>query len=422
MKKLKKFVKWGVIVGVSYFILTTLYFGYDDIDSKKGIYKFYWSGLRGLWVERPFGFKIDKPVDTKLNGVDGPYLFGDSIYFVDESNEFRQGKIEDNSEIKVMTTCKELKAFTVKIKDSIKIEKEIYELPQRLIAISDIEGNFNGFYSFLLANKIIDKNANWIFGDGHLVLNGDFFDRGTQVTQVLWLIYHLENQAEVNGGKVHYILGNHEVMNLYGDVSYNDFKYIDVAKKVSKQNDWDKGLSYLYSEKSELGNWLRSKNIIEKIGDVIFVHGGLNADHLQGKYTIQELNTIAKNYYGIYPTEEALRSERDRPIISSINSPFWDRRLNFDWKYKIFFKIKGIDADATTQKELDDILFFYGASKIVIGHSVVEDIEMGYNSKVVKIDVKHGQVLNSGKTKGILLEKSIFYKLNDLGEQIKISE
>ena len=60
----------------------------------------------------------------------------------------------------------------------------------------------------------------------------------------------------------------------YGDVSYNDFKYMTVAKKVSGQNDWDKGLMYLYSDQSELGRWLRSKNIVEKIGSAIFVHGG----------------------------------------------------------------------------------------------------------------------------------------------------
>lgn len=420
MKKFNKLIKWSIIAGVSYFILTTLYFGYDDIDNKKGIYKFYWSGLRGLWEDRPFGFKTNKIVEIKLNGVDGPYVFGDSSFFVDEHNVFHQQRIDRNKKITVRTSCEQLPKFTVSLKDSFHIEENQYEMPNKLIAISDIEGNFTGFYSFLLANEVIDKNANWVFGNGHLVLNGDFFDRGSQVTQVLWLIYSLESQAAQQGGKVHYVLGNHEIMNLYGDVSHNDFKYIEVSKRVSKQNDWDKGMRYLYSEKSELGKWLRSKNIIEKIGNNIFVHGGLNVYHLRGKYTISELNNITRKYTGIAPTEENLKVSRDRPILSTVNSPYWDRRLNLEWKNKIMFKLNGIDAKATTQSELDSILNFYHSSRIIVGHCVVEDICTGYNNKVIKIDLKHGQQMNSGRTKGILLENNIFYKVDDrsLKEQL----
>lgn len=236
MRKFKKLIKWSIIIGLSYFILTTLYFGYDDIDSEKGIYKFYWSGLRGLWEDdRAFGFKTDEIVETKLNGVDGPYLIADTLFYVDKNSQFLQHKIDTSKVISVQTNCVQLPNFLVTLKRNIFIEDDFYEMPSKLIAISDIEGNFTGFYSFLLVNKVIDQNAKWIFGDGHLVLNGDFIDRGDQVTQVLWLIYSLEEQAKQQGGKVHYILGNHEVMNMYGDVSYNDFKYMEVARRISKQ-------------------------------------------------------------------------------------------------------------------------------------------------------------------------------------------
>ncbi len=414
MKKIKKVIKWSLIIGLSYFIITTLYFGYDDIDSEKGIYKFYWSGLNAIWKrDKPFGFKKKEPVITYLDGIDGPYIYGDTIYTVDKDSELQEHLLNNDKSFTVKTLCKELPRFNVIIKDTIADEAQQYEMPSKFIAISDIEGNFTGFYSFLVANKVIDEDANWIFGNGHLVLNGDFVDRGNQVTQVLWLIYHLENQASKQGGKVHYILGNHEIMNMYGDVSYNDFKYIEVAKRISKQTDWDKALRRLYAEESVLGKWLRSKNIIEKIGNNIFVHGGLNAYHLKGKYAISELNAISKRYYGVPPTEESVKNERDRNLISSINSPFWDRRLNFEWKYKIVFKLNGIDAKATTQSELDSILKFYDASKIIIGHSVVDDISTGYNNKVIKIDLKHGDEMSSGKTKGLFIENNVYYIIDD---------
>jgi len=421
MQKLKKIVKWSLIIGLSYFVITTIYFGYDDTDGEKGIHKFYWSGLNGLWKKnKDFGFKKYEPVTTYLDGIDGPYIYGDTVFAVDENNKFQTYKLSDDKNIAVKTSCDQLPNFNIALRDAIVSEPQQYEMPDKLIAISDIEGNFSGLYSFLVSNKVIDKNANWIFGNGHLVLNGDFVDRGNQVTQVLWLIYHLENQASKQGGKVHYILGNHEIMNIYGDASYSDDKYKEVAKRISKQNDWDKAFRKIFAEESVLGEWLRSKNVIEKIGSNIFVHGGLNTYHLNEKYTITELNSISKSYYGIYPTEQSVKNQRDRVLISSINSPFWDRRLNFEWKYKIMFKLNGVDAKATTQSELDSILKFYSASKIIIGHSVVDDISTGYNNKVILIDLKHGHTINSGKTKGLLIDNNAFYKVDDLNSKTKL--
>ena len=95
--------------------------------------------------------------------------------------------------------------------------------------------------------------------------------------------------------------------------------------------------------------------------------GGLNTYHMEGKYSIKELN--------------------------------------------------GISASATTQKQLETILKFYEASTIIIGHSVVSDIQSDYNNKVIKIDVKHGNKVSSGKTKGLFMEHNSFYKTDDFGNK-----
>ena len=65
-----------------------------------------------------------------------------------------------------------------------------------MFVVSDIEGEFKAFRQLLQGNNIIDENFNWTFGNGHLVLTGDFVDRGTLVTEVLWLIYSLEEKAK----------------------------------------------------------------------------------------------------------------------------------------------------------------------------------------------------------------------------------
>lgn len=108
----------------------------------------------------------------------------------------------------------------------------------------------------------------------------------------------LEEKAEEQGGKVHFINGNHEITKLYGDVSYAKEKYIEVAKQISNEKHWDTASKFLYSNDSELGKWLRNKNVIEKIEPYIFVHGGINTKLMHEKLSISEINKIAKKYYG----------------------------------------------------------------------------------------------------------------------------
>ena len=111
--------------------------------------------------------------------------------------------------------------FNVKLKNKISPPPSKYNSSsEKIFVVSDIEGNFSFFERLLKSNRIIDDNFNWIFGKNHLVLLGDYFDRGTQVFESLWLIYKLEDDAEKQGGKVHFILGNHDIMNLEGDYRY----------------------------------------------------------------------------------------------------------------------------------------------------------------------------------------------------------
>lgn len=417
MMKIKpwKFLRWVLLLSASYWLLATLYFGYNNIDDKKGVYTFYWSGLNALFIkDKDFGIQRNKVVETKLDGADGPYIIGNKYYTIDEHNKIKQGTLQPKETISVKVSSTDIHDFSVKLKSSYKDEEHLYPMPKKIIAISDIEGNFTGFYSFLLANNVIDKNCNWIFGSGHLVLNGDFVDRGDQVAQVLWLIYKLEQQAEEAGGKVHYILGNHEIMMLQGNASYADFKYMAAAKRISNISSWENATKFLYSPESELGRWLRTKNIIERIGTTIFVHAGLNIQHAAFKMDMETFNQIARKHYGI-----SLRKKYEDPqeelTLNSITGPYWDRSLAMDLKNKLMYLVNGIDVKATTQTELNTILAYYQASRIVIGHSIVNDIQVDYHGKVIKIDLKHGQEMNSGSTKGILFEQNHVFKLDDKG-------
>ena len=416
---IKQVFKWAAGLGIAYWLLSTLFFGHQQIDEQTGRHSFYWSGLNALWQkDRTFGFQFKGTVKTAFDGLDGPYVIDSLVYQVTAQNKLAVSPIDLSRSVLVRVNNKDLDSFRVHIDHILQPQPETSLLPEKLIAISDIEGNFNGFYSFLVKNKVMDKSYRWIFGKGHLVLNGDFVDRGEHVTAVLWLIYHLEQQAAQAGGKVHYILGNHEILNMYGNTSYAQYKYREAAKQISKEADWDRANKYLYGETSFLGRWLRSKNIMEKVGRYIFVHAGLNKKLVEEGITQTRINEIAKQYYGRNPEADSL-DKAAFLILKSNHSPYWDRTLSMNIFYKIqyFYRapFKPIPS-AQSEQDLKKVLHYYKASKIIVGHSIVGDIKSDYGGRVIKIDLKHGQEKFSGKTKGLLIKKGQLYILNDLIE------
>ncbi|MEN0047768.1 MAG: ankyrin repeat domain-containing protein [Bacteroidota bacterium] len=342
----------------------------------------------------------------QLNGADGPYVFDDVIYQVDHKSNLRMAKIDRSLPIHIQVANEAKDQFSINLRSNLREEPDTYPMPERLIAVSDIEGNFNGFYSFLLGNGIIDEQYNWTFGKGHLVMVGDFFDRGENVTAILWLIYSLEAKAEAAGGKVHFILGNHEVMNIQGDIRYVEEKYIAAAQKISEGKGIGEAYRYLYCAESELGQWLRTKNVMEKIGDHLFVHAGLHPDILNYDLSINSVNRISREYidFDLYrhPSDDSAAN-----FLAGAKGPLWYRGLAAEPHHN----------GKVTITDLQKMLNYYQVKKVVIGHTLMRDVLTGYDGRVIKIDVKHGTEKNSGQTKGLLVEDGIDYKVDDLGRR-----
>src|SRR5580704_13147480 len=85
--------------------------------------------------------------------------------------------------------------FTVHLRPQITIEPSIWKTPEKMLVLSDIEGEFENFRGLLIANHVMDNLYRWTFGRGHLVICGDLFDRGSDVAAELWLLYRLEDEA-----------------------------------------------------------------------------------------------------------------------------------------------------------------------------------------------------------------------------------
>jgi hypothetical protein len=263
----------------------------------------------------------------------------------------------------------------------------------KIFAIGDLHGEYAGFVQLLKAGRIINKDLNWIWGKGHLVLCGDVFDRGDSVTNILWLIYKLEHQAVLSGGKVHYVLGNHELMVLRDNNKYYvNEKYILLCAKL--------GLDYhdFFSPDDELGKWIRSKNIIIKINNILFVHGGIPPEFPGIEKTIEKMNSSIHYFINISP-------DSIDPLINHyLIEPTW---------YRGYFEKRD------QSSELNEILNYYQAGHIVVGHTPVNEISALHDGKVIAINVPFDEP--AIKTEGLLIQNNKFYVVDTDGIYTEMS-
>lgn len=273
--------------------------------------------------------------------------------------------------------------------------------PSKLFVLSDVEGDYGAFHRLLQAGGVIDKKKAWTFGDGHLVLIGDMLDRGDSVLQTMALIRQLESKAGKKGGAVHYVLGNHEVMNLSGDLRYVHPSYW--LDSVNLRPDYQ----HFLSPRSATGRWLRHKNIIEKVGNFLFVHGGIAPALNALPLTIDELNARAKPLY-----DSALYDQRFTDPVARLlfdaetTSPFWYRGY-----YARYAEAYG---GPVAEKTLDSTLAKFGVQHIVTGHSVVADTaSMHFGGKLFNTDTQHA----AGKSEALLVENGEIYRINLQGDR-----
>ncbi|MBN1968131.1 MAG: metallophosphoesterase [Candidatus Delongbacteria bacterium] len=337
---------------------------------------------------------LDK-ISYKLNGTDGPYLFyeNDTIKKITVNSENQiNSELFDSEYIEIKRPDCD-KFFKVNIQNKILIPETEYENIPRFIATSDIEGNFDAFTRILISSGVTDEDLNWIYGDGHFVFIGDMVDRGEYVTECLWLLYKLDYEARSAGGQVHYIIGNHELLNIEDDNRYVVDKYIALAEQLKITN------SYLFSENTVIGRWIRSKNIVEKINDTILVHAGLSNEIKLLDLSMLKLNNLFRDYLS------GKKSEITEQIVGSFG-PLWYRGLVYDQS-----KYQKID-----DTKLSEVLSYFNANYIMIGHTVVEKISTDFNNKVIRIDLHHPETVEE-KVHYLKFNDNKFYNCSELNEE-----
>lgn len=284
--------------------------------------------------------------------------------------------------------------------------KEVYSLKpdfeprfsgvDSIVIISDIHGRYDFYIDILKAHKVIDDSLNWSFGKGHLVVVGDVFDRGEKVTEVLWHLFGLEKQASRAGGKLHLLLGNHEMLLFSGNRMYNNPKYSEVEDMTfTDYRD-------LFSGSSVLGAWLRSKPVIMYMNDILFVHGGISIQTVRRNLDIGQINR--KFHDQVLNTELSVAGDiEERKFLNNDLGPIWYRGYFTD---AVFCELK-----------MDSILGHFGAKHIVVGHTQCEEINSLFGDKVLGIDTS---IQDEHPGEILLYKKGIFYRCLYDGKRIKI--
>ena len=341
---------------------------------------------------------------TVSNIIDGPYVLyrNDSVfvnYILDSSGiksvkrDSMSSALKNNVSLQINTDIPG-RTFNVQLKQKLSNEKPEWNGIKKMLVISDIEGNFEAFRKLLQGNQVIDENFNWTYGKDHLVLVGDFVDRGTMVTEVLWFIYMLEEKAKAAGGYVHYILGNHEIMNMSDDLDYVQERYTQHAALMNKP------YMQLFGPDAEIGRWLATKNVVERVGNVLFTHGGISAYVNSLNISLKELNEITRPYY----TDTTYKySDQRLNVIYSDFGPFW---------YRNYYK-----TPRASKEQIDSTLDIYGVRNISTGHTIIaNEISSVYGTKVFNTDVHHAQ----GHSEALLIDDKKFWRVNNKGEKFDI--
>ena len=192
----------------------------------------------------------------------------------------------------------------------------------RVVAIGDIHGAYEPLVAILRSAGLVDEQTSWSGGDATLVQLGDFTDRGPRVRAVMDLLMRLQEEAPAGGGRVIVLLGNHEALNLVGELrdasapAFFDFaSEVDEAAREEEyramvratrararltgaprpvfdeaaRETWMRThpagrLAYLRALEPDgrYGRWLRGLPTVTVIGEVVFLHGGIDPE-LSGK-------------------------------------------------------------------------------------------------------------------------------------------
>jgi hypothetical protein len=258
----------------------------------------------------------------------------------------------------------------------------------RVVVIGDLHGDYAKFHDQLTQAGLINARDAWTGGNTHLVQLGDVPDRAPDTRKILDLLIKLEPQARRAGGYVHALIGNHEAMNMEGDLRYTtpgefaafvdrdsprrrDAYYAAVVAALQAhppaaglpvfdaayraQFDAEHPLGWVehmaaWSPTGVYGRWVLTHNAIIRIDDTLYLHGGIGPEFVAFDMDVMNKAVLA-----------ALRHEPEvaggpHDILWNEQGPLWYRGM-------------AQNDEATETANVAAALSRYGVRHIVLGHT-----------------------------------------------------
>ncbi len=256
--------------------------------------------------------------------------------------------------------------------------REAGPAPARLVAIGDLHGDLAVTRKVLRLAGAIDAKDAWIGGKLVVVQTGDAVDRGDDDRAILDLLERVKADAAKAGGELVAMSGNHEIMNASFDfryvtqpafVAFDDVKPKTpaVSAALEKLDSTTRGRAAAFAPGGgPYATMIANRPVIYRVGDTVFVHGGVLPKHVT--YGVDRINEETRAW---------LLGERPEPprILTQEDGPVWSR---------MYSAAPGREECVILEKTLGML----GAKRMVMGHTVQRNgVNPACDGKAWRIDV-----------------------------------
>lgn len=302
----------------------------------------------------------------------------------------------------------------------------IKEAPARIVVLGDLHGDWNATIKSLTKANLIDPNDHkkWIGEDSILVQLGDQVDRcrldkgpchlpgstkndEASDLKILKYFTSLHNQAIKDGGAVYSILGNHEVMNVDGDLRYKSRANLMEFSKDGTVEDGIRRTKEAFKPGNEIANFLAcTRRTALVIGKNLFIHAGI-VPEIAAKYSVNDINRIVALYLFDKLKDKHKYSEL---LINAKTSPYWTRLLGNLNRNLNEEKVKEICHSIFDSGVLTNLLGTtsnHKIERIFLGHTpqIMKGINTMCDDRIYYVDVGVSQAFDAYDTKYLYQNK-----------------
>jgi hypothetical protein len=328
----------------------------------------------------------------------------------------------------------------------------------------------------LQRSGVLDSDLAWSGEDTHLVIVGDILDRGPESRAAMDLLMRIENEAAIAGGKVHVLIGNHEAMNLVGDLRYVSkaeyeafgddelaedretwfAAYVQDRAAVREKRDVlraDFDRSYpigffahrrAFSSEGKYGRWLSQKPVVVVINETAFVHGGVSPmigqiglDGVNGRLR-EEMIEYMRNLEILFeagvllPTDNfyehaVLLEKYSAPLNTEarvVDAMTVVKRLNESDIHApdgpLWYRGNVACSELVEADRLDASLQAIGAKRVVIGHTPTlgRRIMQRFDGRIYEVDTGMFGEHYAGSGNALIMEQGRIFVVNQSSDEL----